>query len=174
MTEPAGLRIRVGVVVERHRAHSPWLDALYRPVSVLVDVPTAAPWTKFDSSDAVTTLYAGEAVVELFRTDTAQYQANLASGEPSLWVVLRPAATELPYALLMVTADPSEGEALTSAGNDLVEAVPMPPSLIDTVSGFIARHPPSRSFYRRERDRSGSGHRSAGSVSFKGKGRAHD
>lgn len=170
MNEPTSLRIPVGVVVERHRAHSPWLDAIYRPVSVLSAVPTAAPWTTIDSNEQVTTLYAGEAVVELFRTDTAQYQANLASGAPSLWVVLRPVATETRYALLMVTADPAEGEALTGAGNDLVGAVPMPPSLIETVARFIAQHPPSGSFYKRERDRSGSGQRSAGAVSFKGKG----
>ena len=154
MSEPTSLRIPVGVVVERHRAHTPWLEAIYRPVSVLYGVPTAAPWTTIAADEAVTTLYAGEALVELFRTDTAQYQANLASGVPSLWVVLRPVATEIPLALLKVTADPSEGEAFTGAGNDLVEAVPMPPALIETVARFIAQHPPSGSFYKRERDRS--------------------
>jgi len=174
LTEPTSLRIPVGVVVERRRAHSPWLEAIYRPVSILPGVPAAAPWTTIASNEAVTTLYAGEAVVELFQTDTAQYQVNLASGTPSLWVVLRPVASEIPFALLMVTADPSEGEALTGAGNDLVEAVSMPSSMIETVARFIAQHPPSESFYKRERDRSGSGHRSAGAVSTKGKARGHD
>jgi Protein of unknown function (DUF3305) len=154
LSVPATLRIPVGVVVERHRAQNPWGDALYRPVSILSGVPATAPWTTIDSSADVTTLYAGEAVVELFRTETAQYQQNLASGTPSLWVVLRPVAREIPFTLLSVTADPAEGEALTGTGNDLVEAVPMPPAMIATVEGFIAQHPPSRAFYKRERDRS--------------------
>ena len=169
MSEPAVLRIPVGVVVERHKAQSPWLDAIYRPVSILSGVPATPPWTTIDSNEAATTLYAGEAVVELFRTDTAQYQANLESGKPSLWVVLRPTETEVPYVLLLATADPSEGEALTGAGNDLVEPLPMPPSLIATIARFIAQHPPTVSFYKRERDRSGSA-RDGGAAPPKGKG----
>lgn len=170
MSDRAHLRIPVGVIVERRRAHSPWLDAIYRPVSILAGVPATAPWTMIDSNEAVTTLYAGEAVIELFRSDTAQYQANLSSGKPSLWVVLRPTATQIPFALLMVTADPSEGEALTGSGNDLVEPVPMPPAMIDTIAQFIAQHPPTGSFYKRQRNPAGSGHRDAGTLSFKRKG----
>jgi Protein of unknown function (DUF3305) len=170
MSESATLRIPVGVVVERYRACSPWLDAVYRPVSVLSGVPATAPWTTIDSNARVTTLYAGEAVVELFRTETALYQQNLASGTPSLWVVLRPVATEIPYALLLVTADPSEGEALSGAGNDLVEAVPMPAAMIETIAGFVARHPPSGSFFKRQRDRSAPSDREPGTASFRGRG----
>lgn len=158
MNEPATLRIPIGVVVERHRARNPWGNDVYRPVSILSGVPATAPWTTIASNADVTTLYAGEAVVELFRTETALYQQNLASGTPSLWVVLRPVATEIPFALLLVTADPAEGEALTGAGNDLVEPVPMPASMAEAVAGFIAQHPPSGAFYKRERDRSVPGH----------------
>ena len=174
MSEPETLRIPIGVVVERHRAHSPWLDAVYRPVSILSGVPATAPWTIIDSNEDVTTLYAGEAVIELFRTETAQYRENLASGKPSLWVVLRPVAKEIPFALLLVTADPTEGEALTGVGNDLVEPVPMPPSMIRTVAGFIAQHPPSGSFYKRERDRSGSADREPRPRHSKVRARGHD
>jgi formate dehydrogenase major subunit len=78
------LRIPVGVVVERRRTQSPWLDAVYRPVSILSGVPVTAPWTIINSNEDVTTLYAGDTVLELFRTETAQYQQNLASGTPSL------------------------------------------------------------------------------------------
>jgi hypothetical protein len=154
LSEPATLRIPVGVVVERHRCQSPWGGDVYRPLSILSGVPATAPWTIIDSSAEVTTLYAGEAVVEFFRTETALYQQNLASGNPLLWVVLRPVAKDIPFVLLLVTADPAEGEALTGAGNDLVEPVPMPASMVKAVAGFIALHPPSAAFYKRERDRS--------------------
>ena len=40
------LRIPVGVVVERRKANSPWVDFVWRPVAVLGGLPDAAPWTK--------------------------------------------------------------------------------------------------------------------------------
>jgi Protein of unknown function (DUF3305) len=153
-TSTALARIPVGVVVERHKAKSPWLDFLCRPVSVLVGVPAAAPWTVIDAEGDVTTFYAGDAVIELHRSETANYRDNLASGSPLLWVVLRPALGEIGFDLLMVTADPAEGEALTGAGNDLVEAVPMPAAISEAVKIFIAQHHVEQRFIKRERDRS--------------------
>jgi len=156
LTSTALVRIPVGVVVERHEARSPWLDFVCRPVSVLAGVPAAAPWTVIRSEGDVTAFYAGEGVIELHRTETANYRDNLASGTPQLWVVLRPAEGEMGFDLLSVTADPAEGEALTGAGNDLVETVPMPALIIEIVEGFIADHHVEQSFFKRERDRSTS------------------
>ena len=48
---------------------------------------------------------------------------------------------------------PSEGEALTDAGNDLVATVPMPVSIIEAIDGFIAEHHVERPFQKRQRDR---------------------
>jgi hypothetical protein len=149
-------RIRVGVVVERRKAESPWLEFLYRPVAVLAGAPVATPWTIISTDEDVTTLYAGQAVIELHRTETANYRDNLASGTPSLWVVLRPTSAEAGFDLLMVTADPAEGEALTGAGNDLVEAVSMPLPISEIVDSFIAKHHVEQPFFKRLRDRSGT------------------
>lgn len=168
MSELANVRIPVGVVVERHRAQNRWLDAVYRPVAILSGVPATAPGTVIEADADVTTVYAGETVVELFRTETAQYQRNLASGRPCLWVVLRQTLGEFPFAVLLVTADPAEGEALTGAGSDLVEMVPMPPSMVQVVASFVAQHPPHESFHKRERDRSIPGQREPGHRRLKG------
>ena len=149
-------RIVVGVVVERRKAKSPWLDFLWRPVSVLVGTPSAVPWTQISKEGDAVTFYAGEAVIELHRTETASYRQNLSSGMPALWVVLRPTAANSSspaFDILTVTADPSEGEALTDAGNDLVATVPMPVSIIETIDGFIAEHHVERPFQKRQRDR---------------------
>jgi hypothetical protein len=148
------IRIPVGVVVERRKAASPWLDFLYRPVSVLAGVPAAPPWTVIRAARDLTTFYAGDAVIELHRTETANYRNNLASGTPLLWVVLRPGPGEVGFDLLSVTADPAEGEALTGAGDDLVESVPMPSSVRDIVESFVAEHHVEQSFFKRTRDRS--------------------
>jgi hypothetical protein len=146
-------RIAVGVVVERCKATSPWIDYVWRAASVLPGEPEAAPWTVLGSEGDVTTYYAGAAHIDLFRSETANYRDNLATGAPSLWVVLRPTALDPPYDLTVVTADPAEGEAFTEAGNDLVEVVAMPAPVRDVVAAFIAEHHVEREFYKRKRDR---------------------
>jgi len=144
-------RIPVGVIVERRKAKSPWIDYLWRPVSVLVGTPSAAPWSALNENSEAILFYAGAAMIELHRTETTYYRDNLASGAPSLWVSLPAAASELPYGILTVTADPAEGEALTDAGNNVVEAVPMPPEIIETIRHFLADHHVERPFIKRRR-----------------------
>jgi len=146
-------RISVGVVVERRKGRSAWAGFLWRPVSVFAGSPTAAPWTVLDRQEEVTLFYAGEAMIELHRTETTNYRDNLASGSPALWVNLRPTDAEPPYELLAVTADPAEGEAFTDAGSNLVEAVPMPAGIVEIVERFVAEHHVERPFIKRQRDR---------------------
>jgi len=144
-------RIAVGVVVERREAVSMWVDFLWRPVSVFVGNASAAAWTPLGAEAEATLFYAGKAVIELHRTETQNYRNNLASGAPALWVVLRPAASERPYELVAVTADPAEGEAFTDAGSNLVETVPMPPDVVAAVARFIADHHVEQPFIKRRR-----------------------
>lgn len=151
MRSTALVRIAVGVVVERRRAKSAWADFLWRPVSVFAGNPSAAPWTPLDAEAETTLFYAGDAEVELHRTETANYRNNLASGAPALWVGLRPAASGQPYEILAVTADPAEGEAFTDAGSNLVEAVPMPAEIAEAIAEFIAEHHVERPFLKRQR-----------------------
>jgi hypothetical protein len=138
-------------VVERRRAKSVWVEFLWRPVSVLVGRPSAEPWTPLDIQAERVLFYAGQAVVELHRTETTCYRDNLASAAPQLWVILRPTASKPPYQLLAVTADPAEGEAFTDAGSNLVETVPMPADIVAIVGQFVARHHVERSFSKRRR-----------------------
>jgi hypothetical protein len=142
-------QIEVGVVVERHKAASQWVDYVWRPISVLAGVPVAEPWTELASTSETTTYYAGAAVIELHKSETTNYRANLATGLPGLWVVLRPTGAEPPYKVFTVTADPAEGEAMTEAGNDLVEQVPMPEAICAVLQAFIAEHHVEREFYKR-------------------------
>jgi hypothetical protein len=146
-------RIAVGVVVERRKARSMWVDCLWRPVTVFAGIPPLAPWTPLGTEAETGLLYAGEAMIELHRTEVTNYRDNLASGAPTLWVVMCSTASDPPYRLLAVTADPAEGEAFTDAGNNLVEAVPMPPDIAEIVSRFVARHHVERPFIKRQRGR---------------------
>jgi Protein of unknown function (DUF3305) len=145
-------RLPVGVVVERRRAQSPWVDFVWRPVTVLPGVPDTAPWTALAQDEDATTFYAGARDVELFAASSGFYRDNLASGEPALWVVLRPSGLEPPFEIVAVTADPHEGEAFTQAGDDLVEPVVMPPPVRAAIEAFVREHHIDDAFFKRTRD----------------------
>ena len=147
------LRLPVGVVVERRRADSPWADFIWRGVGVLPDEPQMTPWTALREQHGATLFYAGNATVDLYRSETERYRDNLTSGAPSFWIVLSPSEGAWPYVVAAVTADPAEGEAFTEAGANLVEAVPMPDGLRDAIEGFVAEHHVEREFVKRERRR---------------------
>ena len=150
---PPLMRIPVGVVVERRKATSPWIDHVWRPVAVLAGRPEATPWTPLAVEEGATTFYAGAADIELHRTDTTYYRDNVAGGAPLLWVVLRPTGGEPPFEIMTVTANPAEGEAMTEPGTDLVDTVPMPEPIRDAVAAFVAEHHVEQVFFKRKRDR---------------------
>lgn len=146
-------RIAVGVVVERRKATSPWIDFVWRPVKVLEGAPETEAWTVLSADDEATTYYAGGAAIDLYPSETAYYRDNLASATPSVWVVLRPTGGEPAHALVAVTANPDEGEAYSQPGTDLVEAVTMPASVREIIAAFVAEHHVEQPFYKRKRDR---------------------
>jgi len=150
---PPLAKIPTGVLVERTPGSSQWVDFLWRPVAVLAGEPETPSWTRLSDDGTRARFYAGAAEIELYRSETGNYRDNLATGEPSLWVVLRPSDGDPPLTVFMVTADPAEGEGMTEAGSDLVEMVPMPPTIQDAIAQFIAEHHVERVFTKRRRDR---------------------
>ena len=59
------LRIPVGVVVERRKADSLWLDFVWRAIGVLPDEPDVAPWTVLRREGETVLYYAGNATIDL-------------------------------------------------------------------------------------------------------------
>ena len=145
--------ISVGVLVERSKSASPWADFHWRPVGVLSGTPDTPPWTKLSDDGERVTFYAGATDIELYRTETSNYRDNLRLEAPLLWITLRPVDSDPPYELASVTADPAEGEAMTEAGANLVEAVAMPKPMQETIAAFIAEHHVEQVFVKRKRDR---------------------
>jgi len=143
-------RVRVGVVVERRKTDSPWVDFIWRGVAVLPDEPNMEPWTLLRERQEATLFYAGSAAVDLYPSETARYRENLASGNPSIWIILSPSDGPRPYVVAAATADPAEGEAFTEAGANLVEAVPMPEVIRELIENFIAEHHVEREFVKRK------------------------
>ena len=92
---PALAKIAVGIVVERRKAESPWIDFTWRPVGCLAGLPDAAPWTMLSEDADGATFYAGAAEIELYRTETANYRDNLGArrAHRSGWRCGRPASS---------------------------------------------------------------------------------
>lgn len=148
------VRIPVGVIVERSKSASQWADYYWRPSGLLTGLPDAEPWSVLSKDGNRTLFYAGAASVDLYPSETAHYLNNLSTNAPQLWVVLRPATGEPPYELATVTADPFEGEAMTEAGNQIVDTVPMPKAIQDAVEAFVLQnHVEQPAFFKRKRDR---------------------
>lgn len=147
-------RIPVSVIVERRPAAGPWAEHVWLPVAVLPAPTVARPWTVLHRHNGLTAYIAGQAEVELHPSDTLGYKANLDTGRPMLWVVLRPCLDEPGMALHRVLADAAEAEALVAVGGEeVIEPVPMPGPVREAVEAFVAEHHRDRGFFKRKRDR---------------------
>jgi len=143
--------LMVGLVVECVPATSKWADPSWRPSAVFAVPPETPAWTPLGKSGENDVFYAGAAMVALYSTETANYLTNLAAG-PKLWVVLRGTGAEPPVEVVVVTADPAEGEAFTETGTDIVETIDMPAEIASALSEFVERHHVERPFFKRRRD----------------------
>jgi Protein of unknown function (DUF3305) len=142
----------VGLAVERRELTGEWGGHAWRPVAIFPQAPDVAPWTPLGGSRSAAKFYAGSVQISLYSTDTANYRDNLESGMPKLWVVMRPDGPEPPIKILMVTADPAEGEGNTEAGSNVVETIDMPPEIAGVVAAFIEAHHVERPIIKRKRD----------------------
>jgi Protein of unknown function (DUF3305) len=145
-------QISVGLVVERRILIGEWGGVAWRPITIFAEAPEVAPWTPLGGNEAAARFYAGAFPVHLYSTDTANYRDNLSSGAPKLWVVMRAEGSEPPIQIMLVTADPAEGEGSTEAGNNIVETIDMPVEIAGVVAAFIAAHHVERPIIKRKRD----------------------
>jgi hypothetical protein len=149
---PSIIRIPVGVVIEQRRAKSVWTDFIWRPIAILPGIPDAAPWTALDSDAERTIFYGGAAEILLHRADASGYRENVEGGTALLWVAIRPTSAEPPYEIAAVTAEPSEGEALTENASHIVETVPMPEPVRVAIAEFVVAHHVGHPFIKRQRE----------------------
>jgi hypothetical protein len=150
---PNSITIPVAVLAERRPGVTQWADEVWRVVDVLEDAPDVPPWTLLREEAGRSLFFAGVAEVALHPTDTDNYKHNLEAAQPLVWVALRPASTAAGFALQAVTVDPGEAHLYADAGNDLLEALPMPAGLRAVTEAFVATHHKDRTFYKRRRDR---------------------
>jgi hypothetical protein len=141
----------IGIVVAKRPLAGPWASHSFAPEAALPDAPALPVGTPLGRSQAAETFYAGPAELSVYAQATGHYRDNLASGRPSIWVVLRPLGEEVE--LVSATVDPYEGEALAESIGDIVETVAMPAPVQDWLAAFVAQFHVERAFHKRQRDR---------------------
>jgi Protein of unknown function (DUF3305) len=147
-------RMMLGVVVERRKSTSRWQDWSWRPVSVILGAPPVGPeWRELLRGETWTQYHAANLPLELHRAETEPYLHNLAQTPPRIYVVLRPLTEPGAHAWRpwLITASPVEAEGYLSSGDEIVEGVPMPESVIAWLKAFVARHHVARPFVKRKR-----------------------
>jgi Protein of unknown function (DUF3305) len=155
------LTMPLGVVVERREIDHRWQKYSWRPVAVIPGAPPIEAWRELAHGELFVRWHAATLPLELHRTETDGYRANLAGKVPAIFVVLRkiqPSEKSAgnDVAPFLVTASPYEAEGYLE-GEDVVEVTPMPEGLIAWVEAFVERHHVDEPFVKRKRKRAKGG-----------------
>ena len=145
----------VGVVIRKQPGVTRWAKWVWRAVGVL---PGAGPadWREMRREGEAVEYHAATCMMEVHRAEAESYLVALSSDPPCVYVVLRPSEdpdSEHEVEVFMVTASAYEAQDYLDSGEEIVEAVPMPPELIGWLSDFVGRHHKEEKFVKRRRDR---------------------
>jgi hypothetical protein len=145
----------MGVVIEKRATRNRWQPWSWLPVSVIPAAPPVSDWRLLREGPGWAQYHAATLPLELHRKETEGYRYNLSSEPPRIYVVLRPSegGDGFPFVPFLVTASPYEAEAYTLSGNEIVEGVAMPESVIALVQAFVDRHHVEQPFVKRSRKR---------------------
>ena len=104
--------------------------------------------------------HCGTLPLELFRRETEGYKVNLTQEPPQIFVLLRgedEAESRHEFLPFLVTASPYEAQDYLDSGEEIVEAVAMPPDLVAFVQAFVDEHHVDEVFHKRKRQKARSG-----------------
>ena len=147
--------LAIGVVIRKQPGATRWARWIWQPVAVL---PGAGPadWHEMRRDGDAVEYHAATVVLEVHRKETEGYRVALSNDPPSVYVILRPnedPAAERDVDVFKVTASAFEAQDYLDSGEEIIEAVPMPPELIAWLSAFVDRHHVDEEFIKRKRRR---------------------
>jgi hypothetical protein len=142
-----------GIVVERRETDHPWQDYEWQVTAVIPGATALDEWKELDRDGGKIRYYAGTLDLELFKRETEGYRVNLSQSPPSIYVVMRPDEEEEDheYEPFLLTACAFEAQDYLDTGEELVEAVPMPPETAHWIEAFINEHHVEIPFKKRKR-----------------------
>jgi len=159
----------VQVVLLREPVDNPWFDHRWRLVDLVLkeveegagDEPEkniAVLPLRENSATEQGELYTAETAIDLHRAEAEAYAENLASSDPSIYVVLRSDAaeeeeTEAGIRLVEVSVSPYHIQDYEDCGEDQIEKLPLAGPIRDLVAEFVEAHYQPEVFKKRRRDR---------------------
>lgn len=148
--------IQVGVVLAREDIDHAWESHRWRPSEIVLGVAGRNIGDVIDQGDGFVRFFAGTAELELHHKETEAYAVNLQNDVPVVYVVACPSEDEdapLPFEVRLVTVSPFKAQDFLDTGEDIVEALPMNPTLLAWVNAFVESHHVEEKFIKRRRDR---------------------
>ncbi len=152
-------RVPLGVVVERRDVDNRWIEYSWVAAAVIPGAAAAdpqGPWTPLSRGAGWEQFHAGTLPLNLFPKETEGYRVNLAQQPPRLFIVLRTGAdmeSDHEVVPFLVTACPFEAQDYLDSGEEIVEAVTMPPGVAAVIEAFVAKHHEEEVFHKRKRRR---------------------
>ncbi|MEO1276472.1 MAG: DUF3305 domain-containing protein [Pseudomonadota bacterium] len=140
----------LGVVVRKSPGVTRWAKWVWRAVAVLPGAGPADGRVVARLGDAVET-HAATVTLTLYRSETEAYRDALSAAVPSVYVVMRDDGQG--PEVMLATASPYEAQDYLDSGEEIVEAIAMPPGLIAWVRDFTDAHHVDEPFKKRRRDR---------------------
>lgn len=152
---PNSQSVKLGVVLRQSPGVTAWAKWVWTATSVLPGAPQAS-WKLLREDGDVSEYHASTVDLTLYVSDTEAYVHELQSQQPSIYVVMRDAEDaddDAPLDVLKVTASPYEAQDYCDSGEETVERVSMPTSVLEWVAAFVAEHHIEEEFVKRRRDK---------------------
>ncbi len=130
----------MGIVLRRQPGATRWARWAWR-VSDVLPGASDAQWRLLREDGDVSEFHAATPLLELHGADTDSYLHGLNAQVPCLYVVMRESDEGgHPFEIVLVTASPYEAQDYADNGEDVVEKIAMPPSVIEWVRSFVESH----------------------------------
>ena len=146
-------RMRVGIVLERHRIDHPWQEQAWRGAALGPGAPDIAAPRLLAEGEGWQRYHLATLDIELHRGETEGYRYNLSQAEPVVYTLWRlpnedPASCPEPF---HVTVCPYEAQDYLDGGDVVVEGARMPEAVALWLAGYVARHHVDAPFEKRRR-----------------------
>ena len=146
-------RMRVGVMLERHRIAHAWQEHAWRALAIVPGAPDIAEPRLLGEGEGWARYHAATLDIELFASETEGYRYNLSQTEPVVYALWRTENDEPDGrpAVFHVTVCPYEAQDYLDGDDVTVEGLPMPEVIALWVAGYVARHHVDAPFEKRRR-----------------------
>lgn len=143
----------VGIVLRKTPGVTRWVPFNWTASGLLPGADPAS-WRELRREGEAVEYHAATLPIELHGAETEAYLHGLQAEVPSAYVVMRPAETgDAPLDIVLITASPYEAQDYTDSGEEIVEKVAMPLSLMAWVQDFVDRFHEDEVFKKRKRDK---------------------